>query len=51
MTGETFQMPPPESDNPWLEVHGSLRDDPTFDGFMTEISANRQESDAGELEQ
>lgn len=29
------------SANPWLDVHGSLRDDPTYDDFMTEISANR----------
>jgi len=32
---------PHVSANPWLEVHGSLRDDPTFDDFITEISANR----------
>lgn len=39
------------SANPWLEIHGSLRDDPTYDDFMTEISRNRQENDNGESEQ
>jgi len=41
----------PVSANPWLEIHGSLRDDPTFDDFMTEISAYRQENEVGESEQ
>lgn len=30
------------SANPWLEVHGSLRDDPTYEDFMTEISATAE---------
>ena len=30
------------ADNPWLEVHGSLRDDPTFDDFMAEIASYRR---------
>jgi len=34
--------------NPWLEVHGSLRDDPTFDDFMAEIARYRQQLDAEE---
>lgn len=34
--------------NPWLEVHGSLRDDPTFDDFMAEIASYRQQLDAEE---
>lgn len=40
----------PVSANPWLEVHGSLRDDPTFDDFITEISRNRQDNESGESE-
>jgi predicted RNase H-like HicB family nuclease len=35
-------VPSSVSANPWLDVHGSLRDDPTFDDFMTEISNFRQ---------
>jgi predicted RNase H-like HicB family nuclease len=38
---EVDEPSPRVSANPWLEVHGSLRDDPTFGDFMTEISRNR----------
>jgi predicted RNase H-like HicB family nuclease len=48
---EVEGLPAPVSANPWLEIHGSLRDDPTFDDFMTEISSYRQENEAGESEQ
>ena len=48
---EVDELSSPVSANPWLEVHGSLRDDPTYDDFMTEISRNRQENDTGESEQ
>lgn len=48
---EVDELSSPVSANPWLEVHGSLRDDPTYDDFMTEISRNRQENDVGESEQ
>jgi len=48
---EVDELPSAVSANPWLEVHGSLRDDPTFDDFLTEISHNRQENDTGESEQ
>ena len=48
---EVDELSSPVSANPWLEVHGSLRDDPTYDDFMTEISRNHQENDAGETEQ
>jgi predicted RNase H-like HicB family nuclease len=34
--------------NPWLETHGSLRDDPTFDDFLAEISHYRQQLEAKE---
>jgi hypothetical protein len=29
--------------NPWLEMHGSLRDDPTFDDFVSETDSYRRE--------
>lgn len=48
---EVDELSSPVSANPWLEVNGSLRDDPTFDDFMAEISNNRQENDTGESEQ
>src|SRR5712691_8640928 len=32
--------------NPWLELHGSLRDDPTFDDFQAEVARARQELEA-----
>lgn len=38
---EVDELSSPVSANPWLEVHGSLRDDPTYDDLMTEISRNR----------
>ena len=34
--------------NPWLEIHGSLRNDPTFDDFLAEIVHYRQQLDAEE---
>lgn len=50
-TIEVDESPSPVSANPWLEVHGSLRDDPAYDDFMTEISRHRRESDPGKSEQ
>lgn len=47
---EVEALPSPVSANAWLDVHGSLRDDPTFDDFMTEISSYRQQKDTGESE-
>jgi hypothetical protein len=29
--------------NPWIETHGSLRDDPTFDNWVEEITKYRRE--------
>ena len=29
--------------NPWLEIHGSLHDDPTFDDFVSETDNYRRE--------
>jgi predicted RNase H-like HicB family nuclease len=37
-----------EAANPWLEMHGSLRNDPTFDDFMAEIAHFRQQREAEE---
>ena len=34
--------------NSWLEIHGSLRNDPTFDDFLAEIVHYRQQLDAEE---
>ena len=37
--GELFTIEGPSSQavNPWLEIYGSLRDDPTFDDLVSEI--------------
>ncbi len=32
--------------NPWLETHGSLRDDTTFDDWVEEIAKYRREVDS-----
>jgi hypothetical protein len=32
----TIEGPPAREANPWLEIHGTLRDDPTFDDFVSE---------------
>jgi hypothetical protein len=37
--------------NPWLETHGSLRDDPSFDDWMKEIAKYRREVDAARSQQ
>jgi predicted RNase H-like HicB family nuclease len=34
--------------NPWLETHGVLRDDATFDDWVDEIAKYRREVDVGE---
>lgn len=47
-TVEVEEMPAKETANPWLEIHGSLRDDPTFDDFMAEIAHSRQQLEAEE---
>ena len=38
--GELFTI---EVANPWLEIHGNLRDDPTFDDFVSETDSYRRE--------
>jgi hypothetical protein len=40
---ELEETPVLKTTNPWLESHGSLRDDPTFDDFMTEIAQYRRQ--------
>jgi predicted RNase H-like HicB family nuclease len=49
-TIELEEPPAKATPNPWLEVHGSLRDDPTFDDFMAEITGYRQQRDVEESE-
>lgn len=39
----TIEGPPALAANPWLEIHGSLRDDPTFDDFVSESDRYRRE--------
>src|SRR5262245_22944541 len=34
--------------NPWLETHGTLRDDPTFDDLVEEIAQYRHEIEGEE---
>jgi hypothetical protein len=45
--GELFTIEGPysRSANPWLEIHGTLRDDPTFDDLISEIDKYRQQRD------
>lgn len=47
-TVEVEATPAREAANPWLEIHGSLRDDPTFDDFMDEIADSRRQLEAEE---
>jgi len=47
-TVEVDEAPITEAANPWLESHGSLRDDPTFDGLMNEIAQARRQLEAEE---
>ena len=42
------EEPPAGVGNPWLETHGVLRDDPTFDDWVEEIAKYRREIDAEE---
>jgi hypothetical protein len=47
-TVEVEATPAKEAANPWLEIHGSLRNDPTFEDFMAEIARSRQQLEAEE---
>jgi predicted RNase H-like HicB family nuclease len=47
-TVEVEEAPAKGTANPWLEIHGSLRDDPTFDDFMAEIAHYRRQLEAEE---
>ncbi len=47
-TIEVEEAPAGVSANPWLETHGVLRDDPTFDDWVEEIVKYRREVDAEE---
>lgn len=46
--GELFTIagPPALSVNPWLEIHGSLREDATFDDFVSEVEGYRRQRDS-----
>ncbi len=44
--GEIFTIGGPDQTvNPWLDIHGSLHDDPTFDDFVSEIDNFRRQRD------
>jgi hypothetical protein len=47
-TVEAEEMPAKEAANPWPEIHGSLRDDPTFEDFMAEIAHSRRQLEVEE---
>lgn len=47
-TIDVEEKPAKAAVNPWIEIHGSLRNDPTFDDFMAEITISRRERDAEE---
>jgi predicted RNase H-like HicB family nuclease len=42
----TIEVDVPQPDHPWLKFWGVWKDDPTFDDFLAEIEAYRQELDA-----
>jgi|SRR5882672_5551982 len=42
------EAPPGVAANPWLETHGVLRDDATFDDWVEEIAKYRREVDGEE---
>lgn len=39
-----LQYKPPTGMHPWLKFAGAWKDDPTFDDFLEELRANREES-------
>ena len=39
----TIEIPLARTANPWLEIHGSLSDDPTFDDFVSESDSYHRE--------
>jgi predicted RNase H-like HicB family nuclease len=47
-TIEAEEAPVGATSNPWLETHGALRDDTTFDDWVEEIAKYRREVDDGE---
>jgi predicted RNase H-like HicB family nuclease len=44
-TIEVDEIPNGGVANPWLDTHGALRDDPTFDDWVEEIAKYRREVD------
>ena len=47
-TVEVEEAPTKEIANPWLEIHDSLWDDPTFDDFMAEIAHSHRQLETEE---
>jgi predicted RNase H-like HicB family nuclease len=41
----------PEKSDPWIDNTGIFQDDPTFDEFLSEINAYRNEADKNEAHQ
>jgi predicted RNase H-like HicB family nuclease len=50
-TIEAEDAPMVTATNPWIETHGSLRDDPAFDDWVEEIAKYRRECDDRERRQ
>ena len=46
----TIEVPISRQANPWLEIYGSLSDDPTFDDFISESDSYRRKRNAEGLE-
>ena len=42
--------PAAPGEHPWLQFAGMWADDPTWDDFMTEVAASRQEMDKADTE-
>lgn len=50
VTIEVESQPPAHRNDPWIKHMGIFADDPTFDDFLGEIAAYRQQVDAQESE-
>lgn len=51
VTIEVDQEPSPQETDPWIKHMGIFADDPTFDDFLAEVAAYRQQVDAQEVEE
>ncbi|MGG6269868.1 type II toxin-antitoxin system HicB family antitoxin [Leptolyngbya sp. AN03gr2] len=50
VTIEVEAQQPRQDDDPWIKHQGIFADDPTFDDFLAEMAAYRQQVDAQEAE-